>query len=186
MKKILEILKQKWAEYLLEILVIVIGILGAFALNNWKEQRQRAVSEYEVLVELHSELIKVKSYVDGRAERIKGHNENFNYLVSNWQRIDFDSLYLKNGFRLPSGNVRETDQIRDIYFLSGLGGLFNPPIEWIESLSFSGKIDYLSDELISKLNRLNDSERMIDKNNEISLNYREIMLNHIATHYSIS
>ena len=39
MSKIIEILKQKWAEYLIEIIIIIIGIWGAFALNNWYEQR---------------------------------------------------------------------------------------------------------------------------------------------------
>lgn len=37
MKKILEILKLKWAEYLVEVIAIVIGILGAFALESWNE-----------------------------------------------------------------------------------------------------------------------------------------------------
>ncbi len=52
MRKILETLKSKWAEYLLEILVITIGILGAFMLNNWNEDRKDRIKEKEILVNL--------------------------------------------------------------------------------------------------------------------------------------
>jgi hypothetical protein len=52
MKKILETLKNKWAEYLLEIIVITIGILVAYTLNNWNEKRKDSVKSHEVLLEI--------------------------------------------------------------------------------------------------------------------------------------
>lgn len=52
MKKILEILRLKWAEYLLEIIVIVLGILGALMLDNWNEDRKSFKLETEMLMEL--------------------------------------------------------------------------------------------------------------------------------------
>jgi len=57
MKKILETLKRKWAEYLLEILVIVIGILGAFILNNWNESRKASNFQHKILNEIHISLL---------------------------------------------------------------------------------------------------------------------------------
>ena len=56
MRKILDTIKQKWAEYLIEIIVITIGILGAFALNNWNDQRKKNTLEVETLKEIRVSL----------------------------------------------------------------------------------------------------------------------------------
>ena len=52
----LQHLKEDGYKYILEILVITLGILGAFALNNWNENRKDRVLEQELLAQLLIEL----------------------------------------------------------------------------------------------------------------------------------
>lgn len=61
MKKILETLKRKWAEYLLEMIVIMFGILGAFMLNNWNEGKKERLQEIQLLTELHADLVETEN-----------------------------------------------------------------------------------------------------------------------------
>jgi len=76
MKKILETLKRKWAEYLLEIIVITIGILGAYALNNWNELRKEDIERERLISSLRRDFelnkVKLQSSIDEMDKLING------------------------------------------------------------------------------------------------------------------
>jgi hypothetical protein len=101
MKKILEILKHKWAEYLLEIAVIMIGILGAFSLNTWNDNRLEMKLEEKLLEALRKEIrininnlnlsIKRQSASLNATKTILNHFGNWNKTV-NKVNISIDSL----------------------------------------------------------------------------------------------
>lgn len=57
MKRILSTFKEKWPEYFLEILVITIGIFGAFELANYGENRSLKKAELEILKGCKTELM---------------------------------------------------------------------------------------------------------------------------------
>jgi len=50
MRKILSILKQNWIKYGFETAVVTVGLLGAFALEGWRENRK----EEKELLEIYS------------------------------------------------------------------------------------------------------------------------------------
>jgi len=67
MKKIISHLRSDWYKYLVELIVITAGVLGAFALNNWRDDRIDAKSEeyyLEGLLEnLESDSIKINTTI---------------------------------------------------------------------------------------------------------------------------
>lgn len=56
MKKLIKHLAKNWFKYLIEISVITLGILGAFALNNWSIQKDRIEQEIKILQSIKSDL----------------------------------------------------------------------------------------------------------------------------------
>ena len=57
MKKLLNRLSQDWDKYLLETIVIVVGILVAFGLNTWNENRKSELLEISILKELKENIL---------------------------------------------------------------------------------------------------------------------------------
>ena len=64
MKRILTTFSQKWPEYLLEILVLIIGIYGAFAVDSWNETRKQQIEEIELLQSIKADLVKATEEID--------------------------------------------------------------------------------------------------------------------------
>lgn len=64
MKPIFNKIKEHWAKYFIEAFVIVIGILGAFAIESWAEGRKENEDEQRLLTQLKDEYQKNLSQLD--------------------------------------------------------------------------------------------------------------------------
>lgn len=130
-KRILTTLAQKWPEYLLEILVIIIGIYGAFALDSWNELRKQRIEERV----LYSQLL-----LDYEA--------NLDQLL---QKIELHRQCVKSGFAIHAAMDLQTADLdsllTDISVLS-IDATFDPITH---DLSSSGKINLITN---PELNRL--------------------------------
>lgn len=97
MKKILETLKNKWAEYILEILVIMIGIIGAFMLNDWNEskrlynQRQELITSLIEDFEYNSTTLEEDRILTSK-DRLSKMDLFYELLNSDQEKVPMDSL----------------------------------------------------------------------------------------------
>ncbi|MEQ8907361.1 DUF6090 family protein [Ekhidna sp.] len=129
MKRIINTLSQKWPEYLLEILVITIGILGAFALNNWNENRKTRKQEIELLTNLRSDF-------ETRVDEIKTIQE----VRSNILQV-IDTLYLRIENKEYENRDSELDSLLSYLYISYR---FNNEFSSLDMLFSSGGIVNLS------------------------------------------
>lgn len=135
MKVILKILKRKWAEYLLEIFVIMIGIIGAFTLNNWNEHRKNRFEETIILTNLIEDL---------KAD-IGGYNESIDWLKSRQANVD-SVLMLLNNPGLPVSDAQLTHWL----ITSGYILDYTPVFPTYTEIIGSGKLSLIESVRIKK------------------------------------
>lgn len=127
MKRILFTLKQKWPEYLLEILVITLGILGAYVLEDWSANRKLKQTEIKILKEIKSNL--ELDLIDLNANR-GGHFDNLKGL---------DSLKKAQEYQLSK------EQVGKIIFNGFRDYVYTPQQSAIKTLTSKG-VDLIADD----------------------------------------
>jgi len=130
MKRILFTLKEKWPEYILEILVITIGIYGAFELANYGENRTRKRAEIEILKGCKTELIADLVDIKLNMEELSKSQQSLNLIIEALENDEpyHDSLSLHFNYTLlPIHFVHSTSAFEALKS-KGLDIVTNPNI----------------------------------------------------------
>lgn len=136
MKNFIAHLRSDWYKYALEMIVITMGILGAFALNNWNE----------ILKERQTE----SSFLNAINEEFKNNKEQLKQITSAHRST---MMSCDSAIALFPISDENSDEILEIILRSGFWTVntFNPSQTSIESISSSGSFDVFQNQQLRYL-----------------------------------
>lgn len=127
MKRLLTTLSQKWPEYILEILVLVIGIYGAFALEEWNENRKDISKKHLIIKnikgEFESNLDQLNRILDYDRKAIAACQSLLALInepvIPNSQKLDsiFNRMYALWSFDPSSGALKSAISSGEIHLI---------------------------------------------------------------------
>lgn len=137
MKPIIKHLRKEWYRYIFDTIVVIVGILIAFALNNWNEKRNKQNL--------------TKAYANSLITDLKNDIEEVKIIKSQMKEsiIRIDSLANYSRFK----QIDEISNLNLIPFT--MGDYMYRPYSWnrgtIEDLKISGVLRYRGNESLSKI-----------------------------------
>jgi hypothetical protein len=153
MKRILTTLKEKWPEYLIEAIVIVASILGAYALDNWNEDRKNDKFESDILLLIDQNLIKDSIALQSIYEENTKAIGAINRLLSlDAQQLSDDSIALYLGAIINFDRFRPITSAFEVLKSNGLNNVTNPELRIVIST-------YYDNDVLSILQSLKDVEQ---------------------------
>ena len=145
MKQILAHLRSEWYKYLLELIVITAGVLGAFMLNGWKESLEARNEEVRILMGLKQEFEVNLSEVQRNIEL-------------NTKAVE-SSIRMVELIRSPEPFANQ-DYFDSLMWSSYMYGTFDAQTGLVDEVISSGKLSVLSDANLR--NRLTSISGLLD------------------------
>lgn len=147
MKQLITSLQKKWADYLLEVLVITIGILGAFTLNNWNDNRKVDSLEREIISQFRADFEASLGDLEADFALLKqglaSHERIESYLQEDVAYVDtmcFDFYWItRDEYTYPIGN--------------GYRLLQNSGIDILSDDTLKSYISYIYEDLYPRIDR---------------------------------
>jgi hypothetical protein len=149
MKNILNHLKENWIRHGFETLVVTIGILGAFTLDNWNEERTANKFEDKLLSELHDRIIESYENVNSAIRADKEIISSCKFILSHFDKKlsyhDSLSLHFVNAnnwsILIPRQSAFDNAKSYGLHFISDdttrfkLTNLYEYQISWLNTLN---------------------------------------------------